>query len=122
MHSLSYNDRTHRVLMGGLQEKLVEFDISTQKETRVETLPEKATCPIIRDNSRFVCCGDVSGKVQLRDTRTLKVQHTFEGHGGVLNDFDVLGNNVVTCGQSTRHGIPQPDRFLMVYDLRVSVY
>ena len=25
----------------------------------------------------------------------------------------------VTCGNSTRNGIEQPDRFLMVYDLRI---
>ena len=74
-----------------------------------------------RDHSRFVCCGDAaSGKIHLRDPLNLKVTHTLDTNTGVLSDFDVHGHHLVTCGQSMRHGgVPQPDRFLMVYDLRV---
>ena len=34
--------------------------------------------------------------------------------------FKLTGFTIrVTCGNSTRNGIEQPDRFLMVYDLRI---
>lgn len=47
------------------------------------------------------------------------VQHTLDAHSGVLSDFDVQGHLLVTCGQTVRHGLTQPERFLMVYDLRI---
>lgn len=71
MHSLAYNTRNHRLLMGGMQEKLIEFDLSTQRETRVETIAG-GSCAIIREHGRFLCCGDATaGKIHLRDPRSL---------------------------------------------------
>ncbi len=35
MHSLIFNSRSGRILMGGMQNKLVEIDLATGKETRV---------------------------------------------------------------------------------------
>ena len=35
MHSLIFNSRSGRILMGGMQNKLVEMDLATGKETRV---------------------------------------------------------------------------------------
>jgi len=119
MHSLLYNGRTAKLLMGGMQEKMIELDPRTWRETRVERV-EGGSCAILREHSRFVCCGDAaSGKILLRDPRTLTLQHTLEGHSGGLSDFDVHGHLLVSCGQSMRHGMAQPDRFLMVYDLRI---
>ena len=143
------NGRNGRILMGGMQEKMLEFDLTTAKETKVESLHPGGSCAILRDHSRFICCGDaMGGKVHLRDPISLKskskqctvsesisalvdvdrmflvfpVVHTLDAHSGLLSDFDVHGNHLVTCGQSMRQGaggITQPDRFLMVYDLRV---
>ena len=38
MHSLILNGRSGRLLMGGMQNKLVEFDLATGKETRVSLI------------------------------------------------------------------------------------
>lgn len=34
MHSLMYNSRTGRLLMGGMQNKLIEFDLTSVKELK----------------------------------------------------------------------------------------
>lgn len=48
--------------------------------------------------------------------------HTLNSNNSILSDFDVHGPHLVTCGQSVRHGgVTQPDRFLMIYDLRASI-
>ena len=72
MHSILYNNRSARILMGGLQESLIEFDVGTSRETKCEII-EGGSCAILREHSRFVCCGDATaGKIQLRDHRNLK--------------------------------------------------
>eukprot|EP00095_Tigriopus_kingsejongensis_P002899 maker-scaffold336_size202805-snap-gene-0.16 protein:Tk02899 transcript:maker-scaffold336_size202805-snap-gene-0.16-mRNA-1 annotation:"pab-dependent poly -specific ribonuclease subunit pan2" len=120
MHSLLHNQRTGRILMGGIQEKLIDFDTNSAKEFKVHDLDPGASCAILRSHNRFVCCGDASrGKVILRDPASLKVAHTLDAHAGLLTDFDVYGNHLITCGQSVRQGMAQPDRFLMMYDLRI---
>lgn len=72
MHSILYNNRAAKIVMGGMQETLIEMDVGTARETRHETV-EGGTCAILREHSRFICCGDVSGgKIHLRDPRNLK--------------------------------------------------
>lgn len=118
MHSLMLNNRTGRTLMGGLQEKLIDYDVGTSKQFSVLNDVADGTNAILRDHSRFVVSGDVpSGRVHLRDPLTLKVVHTVDAHSGVLSDLDVHGHHLVTCGS---HAVSRaPDRFLMVYDLRM---
>ena len=118
MHSLLINTRNHRVLMSGMQDKLIDFDLERMKE--ITTYETGGSCVILRNHSRFICCGDApKGQIQLRDPRSLKITNTLDAHTGTLSDFDVHGHHLVTCGHSMRHNIEQPDRFLMVYDLRV---
>ena len=121
MYSLIQSTRTGRLLMGGIQDKLIEFDIGTQKEVKVHALDSpEASCAILREHGRFICCGDANrGKVVLRDPASMKVVHSLDAHTGILSDFDVQGHHLVTCGQTMRHGLAQPDRFLMMYDLRI---
>ena len=118
MHSLLINSRTGRAVMGGLQEKLVDFDFHSSKQISVLEDVKEGTNAILRDHSRFVVSGDVpNGRVHLRDPLTLKVAHTLDAHSGVLSDIDVHGHHLVTCGSHATSRAP--DRFLMVYDLRI---
>lgn len=107
------------LLVGGHQENVIEIDLTRIEEVKqIDVGP--SGCAILRSHSRFICAGDTSGKVTLRDPRTLHVEHTFEAHPGSLSDFDVHGNLLVTCGFSNRLGNLAVDRFLKVYDLRVN--
>ncbi|RWS13956.1 ubiquitin specific protease-like protein [Dinothrombium tinctorium] len=105
------------ILLGGHQKTLIEFDLERIKQVRITDIDEEG-CVIIRQHPKFVCCGDISGKITLRDPNSLRVQHTFSTHSITLSDFDVHGNYLVTCGYSNRN-VYTPDRFLMVYDLRM---
>lgn len=118
MHSLLLNGRTGRAVLGGLQEKLIDFDVGSSKQfTVLNDIPD-GTNAILRDHGRFIVSGDVpNGRVHLRDPLNLKVVHTVEAHSGVLSDLDVHGHHLVTCGSHA--AARAPDRFLMVYDLRM---
>lgn len=117
MYCMSHLDNSDLILMGGQQGQLIEFELNRRKEVRVTEISDDANgCVIIRNHPKLVCCGDSSGKITLRDKSNLKVCHSFQSHSGQLSDFDVRGNQLVTCGYS-KNGYS--DRFLMVYDLRM---
>ncbi|XP_069700683.1 PAN2-PAN3 deadenylation complex catalytic subunit PAN2 isoform X2 [Periplaneta americana] len=106
------------LLMGGHQDKIIEFNLSQGQETNLLHVGKNG-CAILRQHPRFICAGDPAGRIDLRDPNTLQVEHTLEAHSGSLSDFDVHGNLLVTCGFSNRQGNLSVDRFLMVYDLRM---
>ncbi|XP_011300484.1 PAB-dependent poly(A)-specific ribonuclease subunit PAN2 isoform X2 [Fopius arisanus] len=106
-----------RLLMGGHQEKIVDFDLSRGKETSYVHVGENG-CAILRQHGKFICAGNPAGRIDLRDPNSLSIEHTLDTHSGSLSDFDIQGNYLVTCGFSnSRQGL-SADRFLMVYDLR----
>ncbi|GLH09815.1 PAN2-PAN3 deadenylation complex catalytic subunit PAN2 [Gryllus bimaculatus] len=106
------------VLMGGHQEKIIEFNLNECQETG-EHSTSSSGCAILRQHGRFICAGDPSGRIELRALNSLKIEHILDAHSGSLSDFDVHGNTLVTCGFSKRQGGLSVDRFLMVYDLRM---
>ncbi|CAB3370828.1 Hypothetical predicted protein [Cloeon dipterum] len=106
------------MVMGGHQSKLILFDISRAAETGVVGVGENG-CAIIRRHGRYLCTGNPLGVVELRDPRSLHLEHSLEAHTGSLSDFDVHENLLVTCGFSARSDGMAVDRLLMVYDLRM---
>lgn len=105
------------ILLGGLAQNLIEFDLERKRQIRTTELDSKEVgCCLIRQHPKFICCADIEGRVTLRNTNNLAVTHTFKTHTGQIADFDVHGNYLVTCGYPSSR--PTPDRFLMVYDLR----
>ncbi|KAF7210274.1 PAN2-PAN3 deadenylation complex catalytic subunit PAN2 isoform X1 [Nothobranchius furzeri] len=118
MHNLLMTDN-NMLLMGGLQNYVVEVDLNTVQETQKFTV-EAPGMAIMRQTNRFFFCGNTSGKITLRDLRTFKIEQEFDAFSGSLSDFDVHGNLLAACGFSSRglNGLAC-DRFLMVYDLRM---
>ncbi|KAA8591340.1 hypothetical protein FQN60_002283 [Etheostoma spectabile] len=118
MHSLLMTDN-NTLLIGGLQNYAVEFDLNTVQETQKFTVDVPGVA-IMRQTGRFFFCGHTSGKITLRDLRSFKTEHEFDAFSGSLSDFDVHGNLLAACGFSSRgmNGLAC-DRFLMVYDLRM---
>ncbi|MFH4981440.1 hypothetical protein AB6A40_008149 [Gnathostoma spinigerum] len=105
------------VLMGGNQQKIVQFDLEKQKETRIIHLKQR-NCTAMRSNQKFLFNSDSDGNITLRNMSTIDAIHSFQAHQGSIADFDVHKNKLITCGYSPRLGSLSGDRFLMVYDLR----
>ena len=104
-----------RLLIAGHQQHIIDLDL----ETLQEQLVDSSGCAIIRHHSRFLCCGNVNGLITLRDPVSLSEEHQLMTHSASLNDFDVQGNYLISCGFSDMNGKLSVDRFLMVYDMRM---
>nr|XP_006819096.1 PREDICTED: PAB-dependent poly(A)-specific ribonuclease subunit 2-like [Saccoglossus kowalevskii] len=94
-----------RLLIGGHHTKLIEVDLITGQETDQYEIDDPGVAILRMANtisSSLLCCGDTSGKIILRDPQSLKKEHVLEAHTGTLSDFDVHGNQLVTCGFSNR--------------------
>ncbi|KAJ8929829.1 hypothetical protein NQ314_017427 [Rhamnusium bicolor] len=90
-----------RLLIGGHQDKLIDFNLSLCKETMVTNVGD-AGCVMLRPHSRYICAGNPLGRIDLRDPISLNTENSIETHSGSLSDFDVQGNLLVTCGFSNR--------------------
>ncbi|VDK79942.1 unnamed protein product [Litomosoides sigmodontis] len=115
MHRLS--DVPHKLLLGGNQQQIIQFDVETQKEIRIVSVKQK-NCLALRSNQKFLFSSDSEGNITLRHLTTVDAIHALQAHQGSVADFDVCGNKLITCGYSPRLGKITGDRFIMIYDLR----
>lgn len=117
------------LLIGGKSSSLIEFDLNTGGSIKrnLGTKGEvKNGVMIFRNTPRFVCCGDPTGNITLRDHDTLMPQQVLKAHSGTLADFDVHGHLLVSCGYSMRSGLDPSllqslalERLVKVFDLRM---
>nr|CDI55095.1 related to PAN2-component of Pab1p-stimulated poly(A) ribonuclease [Melanopsichium pennsylvanicum 4] len=84
----------------------------------VRTVASEAPIVHVRKSGRYVCAGTVNGHVQLRDPRTLKIEHRLHAHPGGLVDVQADGNILYSVGWTVRQGHPVPEPLIKVHDLR----
>ncbi|KAI1725339.1 PAB-dependent poly(A)-specific ribonuclease subunit PAN2 [Ditylenchus destructor] len=89
------------LILGGRQSKIVQMDAVTQKEQR--TKQEKYL------------------QLTMRSLNTIDSVSSTCAHTGGIADFDVCGNQVITCGFTNRSGGIYSDPFLKIYDVRMSL-
>ncbi|KAK0524952.1 poly(A)-specific ribonuclease [Tilletia horrida] len=94
--------------------------INKNSNTLTRSAPAEASLVKLRKSARLVCAGTSNGYVQLRDPRTLKVEHRLAAHAGGLIDMAVEGNMVYSVGWTVRLGHPVPDAFVKVHDIRAN--
>ncbi|GAK66483.1 pab-dependent poly -specific ribonuclease subunit pan2 [Moesziomyces antarcticus] len=84
----------------------------------LRSVPSEAPIVHVRKSGRYICAGTVTGHIQLRDPRTLKVEHRLHAHPGGLVDVQADGNILYSVGWTVRQGHPVPEPFIRVHDLR----
>ena len=67
---LRYPQRPTQLLLGGIQDKMISFDLEKGKECQL--LDTGGSCAVLKYHGRFVGCGDTSGKIHLRDPHNLR--------------------------------------------------
>ncbi|CAD6937685.1 unnamed protein product [Tilletia controversa] len=88
--------------------------------TITRTASAEASIVKLRKYTRLVCAGASNGSIQLRDPRSLKVEHRLAAHAGGLIDMAVEGNMIYSVGWTVRLGHPVPDAFVKVHDIRTN--
>ncbi|CAL2037287.1 unnamed protein product [Caenorhabditis brenneri] len=104
-------------LMGGYQNKLIQYDYMKEKEIRTTDLKDE-TAIHIRYNGSNIFTADSKGKIHVRNSKNCETVQTLDAHIGGVLDFDVQGTKMVTCGSSNSHPI-NTDMFVKVFDLRM---
>ena len=96
----------------------VVIAINNNTGSVVRTLPSEASILHLRKSGRLICAGTANGHVQLRDPRSLRIEHRLHAHPGGLIDMQADGNLVYTVGWTVRQGHPVPEPLIKVHDLR----
>ena len=109
---------------------LVSFDIVQNASVRQLQLDSPLSClsSDAANSYSLYACGRSDGKVELRDRRSLRCEHTLSAHTAAIAAMDVQGQMLVTCGytaQSTTvgyggssYGSSRLDPLVKLFDLR----
>ncbi|GMS89518.1 hypothetical protein PENTCL1PPCAC_11693, partial [Pristionchus entomophagus] len=105
------------VYVGGESPNLLHFDVEIQRERRMAKVLQKDVC-VVRTNGKSVLTADSDGNIGVRDINSLENVRMLQCHGGPVMDFDVVGNQLISCGASFRAGAMHGDPYVKIYDLR----
>lgn len=84
----------------------------------VRRAPSDAAITHMRKSGRYVCCGTSQGTVQLRDPRSLHVEHKLSAHHGGLIDIQADQHLIYSIGWTLRQGRRVAESFIKAHDLR----
>ncbi|KAJ3140255.1 poly(A)-specific ribonuclease [Geranomyces variabilis] len=113
--SMSFTNTTSELLVGTTDRQMLLVNLFRGSVLKTIDLDADVT---VMKQSRVICCGTATGRVVLRDPRTLKAEHFIQTHTGTISDLDISGNIMVTCGFSARAGKLAADKMIKVWDIR----
>ncbi|KDN41342.1 hypothetical protein K437DRAFT_226828 [Tilletiaria anomala UBC 951] len=116
------------LIAGGLSQQLshtgtpgpddVLLVVNKNSGSVVRTVASDAPILHLRKSSRLVCAGTSGGHIQLRDPRSLAIEHRLHAHPGGLIDIAAEGNLIYSIGWTVRLGHPVAEPLVKVHDLR----
>lgn len=80
--------------------------------------PSEAPISHLRKSGKYICAGNIAGHIQIRDPRTLNIEHRLHAHPGGLIDMQADGHYLYSVGWTIRLGHPVPEPLVKVQDLR----
>ncbi|WFD28025.1 poly(A)-specific ribonuclease [Malassezia nana] len=103
---------------GQLTDSDVVLTINTNSGSVVRQAPAEAPLTHMRKSGRYLCTGTAQGTIQLRDPRTLAMEHKLSAHHGGLIDMQAEGHLLYSIGWTLRQGRRVAEPFIKAYDLR----
>lgn len=103
---------------GHLGKDDVVLSLNASTGSIIRRAPSEAQIVHVRKSSKFVCAGSMDGHIQLRDPRSLQIEHRLHAHPGGLIDIQADGNQLYSVGWTMRLGHPVPEPIVKVHDLR----
>uniref|UniRef100_A0A0N4ZEZ0 WD_REPEATS_REGION domain-containing protein n=1 Tax=Parastrongyloides trichosuri TaxID=131310 RepID=A0A0N4ZEZ0_PARTI len=113
-----YKNNNSHVLLRASPKSFCTIDLEQQKEIRVVWDKKKDDCSKIKESNDFIFTCDNKGAISLRDKQSLDVITDLMAHKGCVNDFDINGNKLMSCGYTWNYKGFRQDMFLKVFDLR----
>ncbi|UZJ51756.1 hypothetical protein CBS101457_001076 [Exobasidium rhododendri] len=92
--------------------------INTGTGSVIRRSPSEAPISHIRRSGKYICAGNLAGHIQVRDPRSLNIEHRLHAHPGGLVDMQADGHHLYSVGWTVRLGHPMPEPFVKVHDLR----
>lgn len=109
---------TPQAASGTLTENDVLLAIHANSGRVMRRVPAEAAITHLVKSGRYVCAGTAQGHIQLRDPRTLAIEHQIAAHHGGLIDIQAEGNLIYSIGWTLRQGHRVPEPMIKVHDLR----
>lgn len=103
---------------GQLSDTDVVLTINTNSGSVVRQAPSEAVLTHLRKSGRYLCTGTAQGTIQLRDPRSLAIEHKLTAHHGGLIDMQAEGHLIYSIGWTLRQGRRVAEPFIKAFDLR----
>ena len=103
---------------GQLTDTDVVLTVNTNSGSVVRQAPSEAVLTHLRKSGRYVCTGTAQGAIQLRDPRSLAIEHKLTAHHGGLIDMQAEGHLIYSIGWTLRQGRRMAEPFIKAFDLR----
>jgi len=107
------------LVVAGCQPQMYRIDV--EKGTMLETLirPTPILYTMMRRAGQYICAAAHNGSIQLLDSRTLNVVHSWNAYAGQVNDMDARGDYLLTCGWAQQqYGGLGLERLVRVFNLK----